>query len=742
MKTPLKFDQQIKEAPVNQLQTKQQTSRKVFPAFEDSRTEATAQRKLQKKADKSLVSQRAIQLQKKANQFSAKQAIQKQENKTGLPDNLKSGIENLSGYSMNDVRVHYNSDKPAELNAHAYAQGTDIHLASGQEKHLPHEAWHVVQQKQGRVKPTMQMKEKVNINDDQGLEREADMMGAKAMQMKYAPNSASEKDSKLNANSKNRNTTIQSKSPVQLIKYKNTWRGREGNWKTFLGYWVDEKAENKWRDIEKALNAVKELFDSKKAEINSQEKIAEIQARINKLDSETIAYSEADSTLKQIQDIKAEIEKLIAKKGKETTKDQENTITVNHNNPPAEEKENKIKDLEEVEEKGRGHLMEEAVIGFEELGRASTEIREKDERSEIEKKQKEDLQRIQTENAGVAAFIKNHLKTSPDKVSDHKKEIIRRCLYHPKSIFKENEEDLIVKYLDLGAHISSSKTTNVVGEQHNQYPTVIDMIREHSITGAIHERFKESMPFDSKVARKDKKLVDIGNEVTAINSKAKEKSNLGEDVGAGESILGFAAFGGSYIVEQYDQFIQASTDAEKEKYCSNLKNFFKRQLRTTLLVAIKYVYGQGADFRKAQLEEDKLDDKDYLENNANEKAKLIQELLYEIIKLPGNYKNLTSYINNVTIGQKSQQPLSLLSEPYTHLSAKAAKDLKRDTDWEILKFRDQSMMHIIERGIQKGVKLLGYGRTHVETVKHYKDRIDGHQNLKVYLETIDFIKDV
>nr|WP_294921896.1 DUF4157 domain-containing protein [uncultured Flavobacterium sp.] len=106
--------------------------------------------------------------------------LQRKVNNTGLPDNLKSGIENLSGHSMDDVKVHYNSDKPAQLNAHAYAQGTDIHVASGQEKHLAHEAWHVVQQKQGRVKPTFQMKGKVNVNDDKGLENEADVMGGKA----------------------------------------------------------------------------------------------------------------------------------------------------------------------------------------------------------------------------------------------------------------------------------------------------------------------------------------------------------------------------------------------------------------------------------------------------------------------------------------------------------------------------------------------------------------------------------
>ncbi len=104
-----------------------------------------------------------------------------QKNNTGLPDKLKTGIENLSGVSMDHVKVHYNSAKPAQLNAHAYAQGSQIHIAPGQEKHLPHEAWHVVQQAQGRVKPTMQMKTGVPVNDDAGLEKEADVMGARAL---------------------------------------------------------------------------------------------------------------------------------------------------------------------------------------------------------------------------------------------------------------------------------------------------------------------------------------------------------------------------------------------------------------------------------------------------------------------------------------------------------------------------------------------------------------------------------
>ena len=104
-------------------------------------------------------------------------------NRTGMPDGLKSGIESMSGLDLSDVRVHADSSAPAQINALAYAQGNDIHLASGQEQHLPHEAWHVVQQRQGRVQPTLQLAG-VGVNDDVALEAEADVMGAKALQGK------------------------------------------------------------------------------------------------------------------------------------------------------------------------------------------------------------------------------------------------------------------------------------------------------------------------------------------------------------------------------------------------------------------------------------------------------------------------------------------------------------------------------------------------------------------------------
>jgi hypothetical protein len=121
----------------------------------------------------------AIVQQKQIDAIHSQTPVQKKKNNTGLPDNLKSRMEHLSGHSMDDVKVHYNSPKPAQLNAHAYAQGKNIHIASGQEKHLPHEAWHVVQQKQGRVQPTTSVNG-MAVNDNRGLEKEADVMGAKA----------------------------------------------------------------------------------------------------------------------------------------------------------------------------------------------------------------------------------------------------------------------------------------------------------------------------------------------------------------------------------------------------------------------------------------------------------------------------------------------------------------------------------------------------------------------------------
>ena len=176
-----KTEEHKKQSIANSVTQKQESKEPTFQ-FADSRAVANAQKGLQEFINNSPSSNQAAQLQATADNYAAKQQppIQRAENSTGLPDNLKTGMENLSGFSLDHVKVHYNSEKPATVQAHAYAQGSEIHLASGQEKHLPHELGHVVQQMEGRVQPTTSVGG-VAVNDSASLENEATAMGNKAL---------------------------------------------------------------------------------------------------------------------------------------------------------------------------------------------------------------------------------------------------------------------------------------------------------------------------------------------------------------------------------------------------------------------------------------------------------------------------------------------------------------------------------------------------------------------------------
>lgn len=170
-----------KEAVKSSQESPSQPQRDLSIQSKDNRPEAIQLQQLQESADSGILNGEIAQLQATADISSNTTApFQFKENNTGLPDNLKLGMENLSGMSLDHVKVHRNSDKPAAVQAHAYAQGSDIHLASGQEKHLPHELGHVVQQAQGRVKPTTSVNG-MAVNDSATLEREADKLGSKAM---------------------------------------------------------------------------------------------------------------------------------------------------------------------------------------------------------------------------------------------------------------------------------------------------------------------------------------------------------------------------------------------------------------------------------------------------------------------------------------------------------------------------------------------------------------------------------
>lgn len=124
--------------------------------------------------------------------------VQRQENSTGMPDGVKSKMESGLGSDFSDVKIHANSSKAPGIGALAHTQDSDIYFAPGQFKPgssggqqlLGHELTHVVQQREGRVKPTTEVNG-MPVNDNPGLENEADVMGAKLAQAKM-------KDDKIN----------------------------------------------------------------------------------------------------------------------------------------------------------------------------------------------------------------------------------------------------------------------------------------------------------------------------------------------------------------------------------------------------------------------------------------------------------------------------------------------------------------------------------------------------------------
>lgn len=134
------------------------------------------------------------ELQMKKSPFQLKKAntIQRQTGSgSAMPDGVQSQMEGAFGTSFSDVNIHTNSSSATDVGALAYTQGSDIHFAPGQynpsssagKELIGHELTHVVQQREGRVQPTTQAGG-MPVNDDKGLESEADNMGRKAAQWK------------------------------------------------------------------------------------------------------------------------------------------------------------------------------------------------------------------------------------------------------------------------------------------------------------------------------------------------------------------------------------------------------------------------------------------------------------------------------------------------------------------------------------------------------------------------------
>src|SRR4051794_6153305 len=103
-----------------------------------------------------------------------------------LPDPVRGKMERAFNTDFSSVRVR-ESAEASNLGASAFARGAELFFAPGQydptsqrgQSLIGHELAHVVQQSEGRVAPTIQAKG-LAINDDAGLEAEADDLGARA----------------------------------------------------------------------------------------------------------------------------------------------------------------------------------------------------------------------------------------------------------------------------------------------------------------------------------------------------------------------------------------------------------------------------------------------------------------------------------------------------------------------------------------------------------------------------------
>ncbi|MDB5721289.1 MAG: hypothetical protein JWP15_1907 [Alphaproteobacteria bacterium] len=162
-----------------------------------------------------------------------------------LPEGLQTVMEAMSGFSLSDVVVHRNSAQPARMGALAFTQGSQIHLGPGEEQNLPHEAWHVVQQKQGRVGATKQLGGFGALNDSASLEGEADLMAAKAAGPgpRSVPTTAPRRTSAVAGVIQRRAANLLAGTATYAIDYAHPWAkytaGAGGTCWLYLGKAVD-----------------------------------------------------------------------------------------------------------------------------------------------------------------------------------------------------------------------------------------------------------------------------------------------------------------------------------------------------------------------------------------------------------------------------------------------------------------------------------------------------------------------
>jgi len=226
----------------------------MFARDEDSSAEAKG-----KEEDEKVQAKKGDEeLQKKATSEKEKKQSGSSGTKTNLPNDVRGKMESSFGTDFSGVNIHANSGEASNIGALAYTQGSDVHFAPGQynpgtqkgQELLGHELTHVVQQREGRVKPTKQGKG-MPINDNPSLEKEADEMGAKAAQGKVTDVTG-------------KGSGVQRQGDVDISVY--DWLMRESKIKNvrYLGAiykkYTNDKGEQKLTDIRNIVVPTKEQW--------------------------------------------------------------------------------------------------------------------------------------------------------------------------------------------------------------------------------------------------------------------------------------------------------------------------------------------------------------------------------------------------------------------------------------------------------------------------------------------------
>lgn len=194
----MKPKKQKKEDPAQKMDDPAQMNKKEKKQHKDDPSQMNKKEKKQHKDDPSQMNKK----EKKQHKDDPSQMNKKKQKKEDpsianstttqfkMPENVQSKMEGVFNTSFSDVNIHV-GNKASDVGALAYTQGSDIHFAQGKfqpetksgQELLGHELTHVVQQREGRVQANTSVNG-LPVNNEKSLEKEADVMGAKAASAK------------------------------------------------------------------------------------------------------------------------------------------------------------------------------------------------------------------------------------------------------------------------------------------------------------------------------------------------------------------------------------------------------------------------------------------------------------------------------------------------------------------------------------------------------------------------------